>query len=339
MNAQQLEAFFKAQPQQAGYHRDAADVGVEFTYGELTLDGVDQLLRDAETRSSRPVRNFVDLGSGTGKLCIAAAAMFPKLERSIGVELSRNRHDIGVKNLAALRQQEPKRRESLDHVRLIHDDVRKAVAAVAAADVIWISNTCFPEALNKAIAEAIDEFASEGAFVYATRSIGLTRVASKEASAVVHVGCTWAENHSVGAYQMVGPAPAFENCDGDAGSFAERAFAYWTSPAAHEDDGKHTAAVQQEDLHHRTLEGEFLRAAVADALLPRVAVEHLVDGLYVPDGALNELCEDALSTYPEGLDLEAFDELCDHCYDADHGVEAKHSHGLFGGMFSMCRGH
>merc|ERR1740123_385320 len=116
------------------------------------------MLRDAARRrraaAAGPPRCFVDLGSGTGRAALCAAALFPELERCVGVELSEERHDIAKQGREAASAGAP---EALlrERVVLVHGDARAAVAPIAAADVIWVSNTCFPDDLNAEVSAAI----------------------------------------------------------------------------------------------------------------------------------------------------------------------------------------
>merc|ERR1719414_2171403 len=134
------------------------------------------MLRDAMGRrrkiAAAAPRCFVDLGSGTGRVVLCAAALFPELERCVGVELSEERHAIALQGRAALSAGAP---DALLHERVVvvQGDARASVAPVAAADVIWVSNTCFPDDLNSDISSAIAEHAGNGTVVYATHALHL----------------------------------------------------------------------------------------------------------------------------------------------------------------------
>ncbi|CAD7936812.1 unnamed protein product [Amoebophrya sp. A120] len=55
------------------------------------------------------------------------------------------------------------------------DAIKDSVAAIAAADVIWISNMCFPKTLTTRIAHLLDGFAKKGAVVFSSRELFLVR--------------------------------------------------------------------------------------------------------------------------------------------------------------------
>lgn len=67
-------------------------------YGEITFDGVrrfmDYCMQDAFARHQRHV--FYDLGSGVGRMVVQVHLDYPQVRRSVGVELSRERHDMAL---------------------------------------------------------------------------------------------------------------------------------------------------------------------------------------------------------------------------------------------------
>lgn len=324
-----------------GYaERDSHELGQEFTYGELTVEGVAAILQDAHARrasgNGRPVQCFLDLGSGTGKTVLAAAALFPMLEHAIGVELSKPRHKIASEGREALASSAVANR-LLDRVTFIHGDACRAVAAIAAADVIWVSNTCFPDSLNSDLGVAIDDYARQGALVYCTRDIGFKRRLEGNAS-LVSCKVTWSLNHHAASHEVVGRPCASSQLGGDSvvGTPTEQAFARWAVPVRL--SGKH---LQQKGKLRWLLQRDTLLAAVAHALLPSVSAVQLVEDLYMEDGALLEICTEALADaslddgdmkdvlaatdgVPDesegGLDFDAFEEVCNQYLEIVHGT-------------------
>eukprot|EP00927_Polykrikos_kofoidii_P043629 TRINITY_DN37705_c0_g1_i1.p1 TRINITY_DN37705_c0_g1~~TRINITY_DN37705_c0_g1_i1.p1 ORF type:complete len:400 (-),score=69.06 TRINITY_DN37705_c0_g1_i1:150-1349(-) len=252
MDVASLTAFFDAQP--GGHGDESISDGVAFTYGELTIDGVVALLRDADERRRRfpgqRMRYFVDLGSGTGKIVLCAAVLFPFLTRCIGVELSERRHRLALKAQAELQELIPDARLG-ERVAFLCEDARCAVAPVAAADVLWISNTCFPPELNASISATINDFAPAAGLVYSTHSLNIDRVAhfarcsdeegqhcGVDESAIslrylsvtkggnldsVHLPSSWSASHEAAVAVLRDP-PAFRagTMPGDADSLASR---------------------------------------------------------------------------------------------------------------------
>ncbi|MEM7496045.1 MAG: hypothetical protein AAF471_08010, partial [Myxococcota bacterium] len=96
------------------------------TYGEITIGGADQLL-EAFDLTAKDI--FYDLGSGRGQLVLHAALATPA-RKSIGIELSRMRHDEAVRafeRVTASGALHPKRVE-LRLADILQDDWSDATA-------------------------------------------------------------------------------------------------------------------------------------------------------------------------------------------------------------------
>lgn len=349
-----LAAFFEARSE--GYTRGEGDMGIEFTYGELTPEAVAVLLCDAKARlrktPERSIQNFLDLGSGTGKIVLIAAALFPELKRAVGVELSRTRHGIAIRSRDELHNLAPQL-ALLDRVWLMDDDVRHAVAAIAVADVIWVSNTCFPNDLNRDIRSLIDDYAREGTLVYSTIDLKLGRVS--QPSAVVHMTCSWAANHTANVARLIEPLPASDIEEQP----TARAFSRWASlphdrtgscakrevfpqlqrnrnanpmttrprqhPAYDHDHVLERGSFDEieesvrVDVSQRVLYENVLNAAVSAALLPLLKADLLMDELVLPEGNLYRICSEAKVEHPDGFDFDGFAEVCRRCLRAARG--------------------
>ena len=172
----------------------------ELTYGEITCAAVRRLMqmakRDAAANGiSDPAdgKVFLDLGSGAGKGPLVVAALsndgddeqdgdIATFQHAIGIELSKQRHDIAVEakwqlgRAFARARTRKSQTKSACSVHLVHGDLlRDAVAAIAAADVIWISNMCFTAELNRKLGKLLDAYAKPGCLVYCSRPLVLTR--------------------------------------------------------------------------------------------------------------------------------------------------------------------
>lgn len=296
------------------------DLASEFTYGELTVEGVRQLLVDAgprfEQANGRPPKVFLDLGSGGGKVVLCAAGLLPSLELAVGVELSAPRHEIARRDLSDLSAQEPDL-DIEDRVYFLQQDVRKAVAPIAAADVIWVSNTCFPKGLNKEVGVLLDEYAQKGTVVYATRDISLSRRAGgREAAPAESDKCrlavSWEQDHRAGVSVLLGQplALAYEPTSADSAGQVpeERAFVKWAETA---DGIENTPSSDADDY---LLAADLLPAALTDALLSSqsrqgrdIHAGSVLQELYAEDGLLAEICAEASEMHPDGLDFEAWE--------------------------------
>eukprot|EP00967_Tisochrysis_lutea_P153033 scaffold301132_cov35-Tisochrysis_lutea.AAC.1 len=73
-------------------------VDTSLTYGEFDLEFFATLTNEALTRGGRKAagQTFVDVGSGCGRLVFAAAALWPTLDRCIGIEVVELLHTLAL---------------------------------------------------------------------------------------------------------------------------------------------------------------------------------------------------------------------------------------------------
>jgi len=151
------------------------------TYGEVTAKGIRQLayymnisrpcfndldggkdLSDspAEERESDAAKDvvFYDLGSGVGRLVFQMYIDQPeRIAAAIGIELSKERHEIGERALASfLEEQYPRRAKDGSRqdrevtaqfpVQLIHGDATE-LQLLDSTTHVYISSTCLPESV------------------------------------------------------------------------------------------------------------------------------------------------------------------------------------------------
>ena len=139
-----------------------------FTYGEVTAEGVQALIKDVYVR--RPALDkgvFVDLGSGQGVVTLGFAALGDAAV-SIGVELAPDRHVDAVEARSLLADAAP---DVADRVSFVEGDVLRAAAAVASADVIYCANLCFPSPVNAELGAVLNDFAKPGLLLYTIKEI------------------------------------------------------------------------------------------------------------------------------------------------------------------------
>jgi len=118
-------------------------------YGELLPQGMSKLAASTRLGCSD---SFLDVGSGTGKLVLQAAAVHGAV-KATGVELSPTRHALAVEALERLSQSNP---EAASRVRLVLGDAvesEEALAAMRTATVVYANNLLFGEALQERLAD------------------------------------------------------------------------------------------------------------------------------------------------------------------------------------------
>lgn len=322
----------------SGYNGEDFSRGAAFTYGEVTADALRVLLkRCQELREHQEIDCFLDLGSGCGRTVLHSLVLQPQIRRSIGIELSMDRHKTAMKARKQLSHSNP---DMADRAVLVNADAQFAVAAVASADVIWVSNTCFPEELNRRIAYLIDTFARPGALVCSTIELPCVRK-NRETSETVEMPLAWQELHHALVHRVTGPSP---------GSFAEidHTFTVW----AIRGQGAsilvkfielvmplflvvgslvgtiatfvlNKARMRDLDLEAGTtkapsvLRVQFLVPAISAALLARqLDPDNLLDALFgskPSSGSIGPVLAQAEKDYHSGLDLETFKRVCATC--------------------------
>ena len=119
----------------------------EYTYGEVTGVGARQLAEEmgissAKARGGEGRIIFYDLGSGVARLVVQMVLDNPiAINKSVGVELSKERHDVASSVLSRLRSSEYKS-DLLSKVELSNADALEY--DFSDATHIYISSLCFP---------------------------------------------------------------------------------------------------------------------------------------------------------------------------------------------------
>ena len=159
------------------------------TYGSLTRIGVLQLLQNIPEYSHKGI--FYDMGCGNGELILN---MLPhsKFKKYIGIELSTDRIIDFVK-----RQKRNKIKTNLVEPickdLLLHD--------YSDASVIYISNLCFPDHLNRSIGKLLDKQLKEGKniIVFSSKNIYLTLSHKKK---IFYVKQSWSDKSEIIAHHI-----------------------------------------------------------------------------------------------------------------------------------------
>ena len=150
------------------------------TYGSLTRTGVLQLLQYIPQYSHHGI--FYDMGCGNGELILN---MLPhsNFKKYIGIELSSERV-IDFTKRQKLSKIENNKVQPICKDLLLHD--------YSDANVIYISNLCFPDHLNRSIGKLLDKQLQEGKniIVFSSKNIYITLPHKKK---VVYVKQSWSD--------------------------------------------------------------------------------------------------------------------------------------------------
>lgn len=195
-----------------------------------------------------PGKVFLDLGSGVGKGPIIALLLAngllkdsPKrrsfhFSKAIGIELAESRHAIALDAVAELcrSSSRPDYRQTLEtKLTLTQGDILEdAIFAIAAADVIWISNLCFPKELNFRLARLLDAFCKVNTLIFVSSRLNLHRGFEVVSDAGLTMAQSWHLGSKVSAYRygLAGcsnSSPNFVRSSGRRARLGESLFMKW----------------------------------------------------------------------------------------------------------------
>lgn len=128
------------------------------TYGELTREGMEQMMRGYNTEN----KTFIDLGSGLGKTPLYGV-MDHKFKYAVGIELAKERHEKAIEMKSKLPDKVKNRLDYFNNDIFNFD--------ISSFDYIFISNLCFNEETNKKLAEKLANETKENSYIFASKEI------------------------------------------------------------------------------------------------------------------------------------------------------------------------
>lgn len=115
----------------------------KFVYGEIRKAGVETIYKEISEYDG--LDTFVDVGSGTGKICLHMS-MISNFENIVGIEIVTGRH------LYAIELQQNLGRD-FDNVTFLNDDILKI--EFERPCVVFTNDVCFPNQLTKIIWDSL----------------------------------------------------------------------------------------------------------------------------------------------------------------------------------------
>ncbi|MEM7588948.1 MAG: hypothetical protein AAF320_02130 [Myxococcota bacterium] len=115
------------------------------TYGELTFEGIQKLV---DVLQLSPDDVFFDLGSGVAKIVLYVYRV-AGVRKSVGIELSKTRHDAAMEILQQVRKHgwiQPDRLLELQHKDILNSDFHDAT-------VLYICSTCYPNDIIRGVVQ------------------------------------------------------------------------------------------------------------------------------------------------------------------------------------------
>jgi SAM-dependent methyltransferase len=140
----------------------------EYTYGEFDLSFFAHLL----TIYCRDCKSFRDIGSGTGQLVFAAAALMPSFEKCSGLEILPRLHECAISNLDRCRRNKEdipilpsSDIELKPFIQFEQGSLEDPYMFIGDADVIFCFASCMPEPVRAALAIQIGRQCKHGTIV------------------------------------------------------------------------------------------------------------------------------------------------------------------------------
>jgi len=130
--------------------------GYQTTYGELTLNGLEDILRYLK-EDNKSFNDFIDIGCGKGRAVLYMSA-FDNIRKSVGVELVTERANHAKDVMNKMRKNY---KYFLNSADIIEGDFTKLnynnMFSNKDNTLIWISNLCFSEDVNAKILSKIQK--------------------------------------------------------------------------------------------------------------------------------------------------------------------------------------
>ena len=161
-----------------------------YTYGELTKNGLESILKNINCID----KIFYDLGSGKGNVIINSIKLYPSFKKSIGIELSKQRYEEALEKLDLLSDNEKSK------IQFLNEDILSNNIILNDADIIYISNLCFSEDVNKQIAQKLDNEVKSGTLIICSKKLPLTLKYELETTTVEQ---SWIKNSDLNCYKIL----------------------------------------------------------------------------------------------------------------------------------------
>ena len=158
--------------------KEGEEPPLELTYGEFDLPFFAEILDAAHRFSNKENvgatwagKTFCDIGSGTGRLVVSAAALHPDLAQSRGVEYVENCHDLAAKMVWKCRKGlvvTEDRSLPLAPMDLTCGSISDPATDISDVDVAFVSSSAMPAEVLEMISKAVGSQCKVGTVVVST---------------------------------------------------------------------------------------------------------------------------------------------------------------------------
>jgi len=131
------------------------------TFGTLSKEGLNDLFKKSEQYvNNLNDKNFLDIGSGDGRLVFWASQY--GLKKSMGIELSDTRHKLAMQVYDKLGDNEKNK------IKLINKDILDVDLKNTDFDIIYISSLCMPDNLIEHLTKKLSKETKKGALIFSS---------------------------------------------------------------------------------------------------------------------------------------------------------------------------
>jgi predicted nicotinamide N-methyase len=154
------------------------------TFGTLEKDGLNDIVNFYKKKISNNLsdKNFIDLGSGDGRVTIWASVY--GFKNSHGVELSPHRHNLAINNLKNIKS---------NNIRFFNDDILNH--DIRNYDLMYISSICFHEDFLKKLREKIDVEGKKNSMIVCSKQMSLKNYKS---IGQIKINQSWSKGKNTG---------------------------------------------------------------------------------------------------------------------------------------------
>lgn len=154
----------------SGYSLPSSDLnkfkkdGYPKLYGNLKFEGLNEIIKNInDYKGNKWIKNktFIDLGSGDGRVNIWS--IYFNIKKSIGIELSKKRHNIAMENKKKLNI------EDQEKIEFINEDLFKY--NMKDVDIIYISSYAFSETMKIKLFNKFDNELKKHTLIFSTKEL------------------------------------------------------------------------------------------------------------------------------------------------------------------------
>ena len=185
-----------------GFNTSIVGSNTSTTYGEISMAGLQPL---AETfKRYAPLiqfdklhRNFIDLGSGTGKVVIGMAILVPEIQ-SNGIELIHERH-----NMAITARQKITTGSLINRIHFLHGNFVDPPYVFKNACWIFVSNLSFSNDLQTSLARSLEAGCSPKSVIICLKELPLNPTIMECMDRGIIIPMSWSSISTCYVYRYV----------------------------------------------------------------------------------------------------------------------------------------